>query len=177
MTDFVKGQKVTFARRIEFASRASNWGSDRRFFLGDSAEVTTVRKNIITVKAEDGYSYNVPRTDLDAPNGEAWDGTTDSTGKPKAKTRKLGEVPEGAISPDDPGIQWLFEDMAKVASNYNYCYQYDELADKLNIPGRIRDISITVKADGLSLTATVKARSRKEAEELVKAKINGTVTV
>lgn len=175
MTDFIKGQKVTFARRI-VAPRASGWGSDRTFFLGDSAEVTAVRKNTITVSYS-GYSYNVPRADLDAPNGEAWDGTTDSTGKPKAKTRKLGEVPEGAISPDDPGIQWLFEDMAKVASNYNYCYQYDELADKLNIPGRIRDISITVKADGLSLTATVKARSRKEAEELVKAKINGTVTV
>ena len=171
MVDFVKGQTVTFAETVRSAPRAAGWGSPRAFGVGSEAEVTTVRKNTITVSYR-GYSYNVPRESLATPNGEAWD--IDQPAKPRP--RKLGTPPEGAISPDDPGIQWLFEDMAKLANSSGYCRQYDDLADRLNIPGRVRDIHVALAVDGLSLTATVKARSRKEAEEMVKAKIKGTVT-
>ena len=51
MTDFQKGQTVTFAE-YHTADRTSGYGDSKTFQRGDSAEVTTVRKNTITVKVD-----------------------------------------------------------------------------------------------------------------------------
>ena len=179
MTDFQKGQTVTFAEEVNALS-SSGYKSRRVFQRGDTAEVTTVRKHTLTVKVENPnfgnptspyggrdttkfYSYNVPRSSLVAPNGEVWDES--------AKTRKLGEVPEGGIAPDDPRLAWLWEDAAKVADRSGYCSYYDRIADQLDIPGRLRDIGVSIKHNGVTLTASVKARTRKEAEEKIREKL------
>lgn len=183
MTDFQKGQTITFAEEVNALS-SSGYKSRRVFQRGDTAEVTTVRKNTITVRVANPnfgnptsawggrdttkfYSYNVPRSSLVAPNGEAWD----ESAKPKPKPRKLGEVPEGGIAPDDPRLAWLWEDAAKVANKSGYCGYYDRIADELNIPGRKRDISVSVTHAGITFTATVQARSRKEAEAKIREKL------
>ncbi len=173
MTDFEKGQTVRFNDETR-AERAAGWGGAHIFRRGDTAEITTVRKHTITVKGTGGYSYNVPRTALATPNGEVW---SEPAKTPKPKARKLGEVPEGGISPDDPGLAWLWEDAAKLASRSGYCNYYDRIADELNIPGRKRDVSVEMKVNGVTITATVQARSRKEAEELIRGKLAEPVKV
>lgn len=180
MTDFQKGQTVTFAESTT-GSRASGFGSSKNFVRGDSAEVSAVRKSTITVRVPNPsygqttpgygrdttktYSYNVARSSLRTPNGEAWNEVT------KPKPRKLGEPPEGGISPDDPRLAWLWEDAAKVANRSGYCGYYDRIAGELNIPGRKRAVSVSLKHNGIQITATVQARSRKEAERLVREKL------
>lgn len=180
MVDYRVGDVVTFAKRADAAS-ATGWGNPNRFNKGDTAEVTRVNKNRITVKVncvrtfpsyggntesvEGTYSFNVDRDVLETPNGEKWDESE------KPKRRKIGEVPEGMISPEDPRIQWLWEDAEKVANNSYYCSQYDHMADKLGIPGRVRDIRVDLLVNGIKVYGDVKARSEKEAVKLFKEKL------
>jgi hypothetical protein len=82
--------------------------------------------------------------------------------------RRIGEVPEGAIAADDPRIAWLFEDAARLADRLGFCGEFDQLADALGAPGRIRTFSIVFEpADGVKLTAKVEARSRRLAEQRI----------
>ncbi len=87
--------------------------------------------------------------------------------------RRLGETPDtpGAISIKDPGIQWLWEDLATFAEQQGYCTQYDALCAKVGIPGRPRDFDVTIEVGGLNFRTTVKARSQREAKEIAEAKI------
>lgn len=163
MTDFSKGQTVTFAENATGTQASNSWRT-RGFTKGETAEVTTVRKKTITVKI-DNYSFNVPRASLAAPNGEVW------TDVPKPPTRKIGETPADGIAADDPRLAWLWEDAAKLATRSGYCNVYDRIADELNIPGRLRNIEASITVDGLTLSATVKARSRKEAQQKIREKL------
>jgi hypothetical protein len=99
---------------------------------------------------------------------------------PPPPPRKLGVTPEHKDLPNldpsvpivsitDPGIQWLFDDMGKYADEQGYCSQYDALCVKLGIPGRPRDFAVDKTVNGLSFRTTVKARSQREANELVEA--------
>jgi organic hydroperoxide reductase OsmC/OhrA len=90
--------------------------------------------------------------------------------------RKLGRKPEGDefIGVDHPGIQWLFEDMGKFADQQGYCPQYDALTAKLGIPGRPRDFTVNKTVNGVQFHTTVKARSQREANELVEKALQGT---
>jgi hypothetical protein len=90
-------------------------------------------------------------------------------GTPKAakpKARKLGEKPDGDehIAIDDPRIAWIWEDISKFAQVQRYCHEYDRITQALGIPGRLRDITVQTKHNGVNLTATVKARSEAEAK-------------
>lgn len=164
MTDFTKGQQVTFNSETR-GDRGAGYGS-RLFARNSSAEVTAVRRLTITVRHEaTGYSYNVPRTSLKTPNGEVW------TPPVKVPPRKLGTPPEGGISPDDPRIAYLWEDAAKLANRLSFCGEYDQITEKLGIPGRERDIDVSIKINGIDVRTTVKARSKNEAEALVKEKL------
>jgi len=78
--------------------------------------------------------------------------------------RRLGEVPEGAISPDDPRIEWLWNDAARLAERMNHCSEYDRMCDLLGIPGRERKIGVALDVDGIKVKADVIARSKGEAE-------------
>lgn len=84
--------------------------------------------------------------------------------------RRLGQAPEGDhIDVDDPRIQWLFNDMGKYADDKGYCAEYDKLTARLGIPGRPRDFSVHFKLGDIAATTVVKARSQKEANEIVAA--------
>ncbi len=171
--DFVKGQAVTFAQAVTGHS-ASGYGYTHRFALGSAATVSRVSSNTITVKIVDSrygqrgeFSYNVPRTALATPNGEAY-----VKPAPKPKARALGELPEGeTIAIDDDRIAWIWRDAAKFAEQQRYCGQYDALTEKLGIPGREREFSVTTKVAGIDITARIKATSQKLAEALLKEKI------
>jgi hypothetical protein len=87
---------------------------------------------------------------------------------PDTHVRKLGEVPEGGIAPDDPRLAWLWEDAAKFAQKKGYCGQYDALTSALGIPGREREFKITTTVAGLEIKTSIRARSKQEAEEKVR---------
>ena len=175
MTDYQKGQTVSFDRDYPAAS-ASGYNQNHTFKRNDTAEVTAVRRNTITVRIRNPkitygqpmayYSYNIERGALKAPNGEAWDKTA------KPKPRKLGTTPEGNhISTDDPRIQWIWEDIAQYAVKRGYCSQYDSIAESLGIPGRLRDIRVNFTHNGVTLSGTVKATSQKDAERMLREKL------
>lgn len=182
MTDYAKGDIVTLSRGLT-ADGAAGYNT-HVFKGGDTAEVTTVRRETITVRirkrlygTEKWYSFNVPRTALAAPNGEAWDAAAVAAAA-KAK-RKLGQVPEGTlpdgtpyISPDHPGLQWLWDDAGKAAGGY--CYQYDQIANKLGIPGRLRAFDASATINGLKVHARIQARSQKEADDALRLKLEAT---
>lgn len=179
MVDFQKGQTVTFAKSHQGHSAGGYHGS-KTFRKGATAEVTAVRKAKITVRVENTNrasweskfrSYNVDRDALEAPNGEVWSEAD------KPKVRKIGEVPADGIAPDDPRIAWIWEDAAKVARNSGHCWEYDNLVDKIGGIGRMRDITATFTVDGVKISATVKARSNKEAEQILRDKIAAAPTV
>lgn len=188
MTDFQKGQTVTFAER-HTAQRASGYGDSKNFARGDTAVVTAVRKDTITVKVDNPlygtttgtgwnvvhhtaktHSYNVPRENLVAPNGEVW------TPAVKPVARKLGTVPEGGISPSDPGLAWFWEDAQKLANRLGYCSTYDDIAEKLGAPGRKRSFYVNAKINGLDVSTNVEAHSQKEAEAIVREKLASAPT-
>lgn len=91
--------------------------------------------------------------------------------------RKLGTKPEGEdyIGIDHPGIQWLFDDMGTYATREGYCSQYDALCVKLGIPGRPRDFTVKTTLNGITLNATIKARSQREANDLFKRALSEPV--
>ncbi len=87
--------------------------------------------------------------------------------------RPLGQVPEGGIEPDDPRVAWIFEDAGRLADRLGLCSDFDRIAEGIGAPGRERIFTITFDVtEGMSLTAKVTARSRKQAEQ----KLRGTLT-
>ena len=98
--------------------------------------------------------------------------------------RRLGkmppaeEFPEGVepIGIDHPGIQWLWEDMGRYATEQGWCPQYDALAARLGIPGRPREFDVNVEVGAVRFRATVMARSQREANELANAALRTSVT-
>lgn len=92
------------------------------------------------------------------------------TGADYVPPRKLGEKPEGDhIDIDDPRLQWIWDDAGAYAANRNYCNVYDQIADELGIPGRVRDFKVTHKIGSLTVSNSYKARSKKEAEAMLQA--------
>ena len=126
--DFQKGQTVTFAQR-SVGEPTNGWGARVTFNPDDTAIVTRVNRLRLTVKTSpNATSYNVFRSTLDNPNGEVW-----VAPPPRPKSRKLGEMPtEGGHLPmDDPRFAWVWDDVAKLATDRGYCSTYDEISDKL----------------------------------------------
>jgi hypothetical protein len=172
MTDFTKGQTVTTATVQNLHPLGSYWLNARRIPAGSEVTVTSTTKNVVRARfgdPKDGTVFNFPREAITAANGEAYDAAAAAA---KPKPRKIGEQPEGDhIALNDPRIQWIFKDAARVAQNAGHCRTYDELCDKVGIPGRERDIYINTTINGLAISTTVRATSLKAAEALVKEKL------
>ncbi len=114
-------------------------------------------------------SIDVPRAEIISVNG-----INPQTGQPPVIPRKLGVKPEDTeelthISVDDPRIQWLFQDMANFAEGKNWCSLYDELAEELGIPGREREWEVDVHRNGITMYATISARSETDARAKLEA--------
>lgn len=90
------------------------------------------------------------------------------------RPRKLGQKPEDTeemtyIDVNDPRLKWIWEDLGAYAEGKNWCSEYDQLCARIGIPGRPRDFSIEHVVGGISIRATVKAHSQREANDIVKA--------
>jgi hypothetical protein len=99
---------------------------------------------------------------------------------PSRRPRRLGQKPEDTddityIDKLDPGIQWLWEDLGRYATEQGYCPQYDALCAKIGIPGRPRDFSVSLDLNGVRFSATVQARSQREANERAQEAVNNGI--
>lgn len=91
------------------------------------------------------------------------------------RLRTLGVAPAGGLDPHDPRIAWIWEDAARLADRKDWCTEFDALCDALGAPGRVRKFSITMHdAGGVRVTARVEARSRRLAEEKLRAAAGGS---
>ncbi len=76
-------------------------------------------------------------------------------------------VPAGSIAPNDERLSYLWDRASAIADRRGLCAEYDSICEELGIPGRVRSFTVEVSRNGIDLSAKVKARSQKEAEELV----------
>lgn len=154
---------------------------------GEQFEVTRVYSETLQVRTigtkRVRVSYHSEQRRVSFTLSRSWLRFQDPNYVPPPAPRKLGVTPtheEAKLSEDveviginHPGIQWLWDDMGKYATDQGYCPQYDALAIRLGIPGRPRDFSVTTTVNGLTLHTTVQARSQREANELVEAAMKG----
>jgi len=105
-------------------------------------------------------------------------GVDPTTGAAPVPPRRLGQKPEDSsdipfnyIDVSDPGIQWLFEDMAKFADGKSWCSQYDELAAALGIPGRPQEWDVELEIDDIVITASITAGSLAEAASILRDRL------
>ncbi|MCC2033094.1 hypothetical protein [Microbacterium allomyrinae] len=151
MSTFDKGDYVV-AAADGAGDRASSSGRVA-YRAGDEFEVTSVYSDHLNVRMVGGGAvFRVPRERV------------------HQLPRKIGEVPEGSIHPEHPGLSWLFDDAARMADRLGLCHDYDRLCDALGIPGRVRTFTVKVlSAEGIEVTAKVQARSQSLAEQRVRA--------
>lgn len=91
------------------------------------------------------------------------------------RVRQVGAVPEGAIPPSHPGLDWLWEDAARLAERFGFCAEFDHLTDALGVPGRERTFRITMlNEDGIRIGASVTARSRALAEAKIRERLTAS---
>ncbi|KAK2701931.1 hypothetical protein QYM36_019432 [Artemia franciscana] len=90
------------------------------------------------------------------------------------QVRQVGVPPEGGIPLEHPALAWLWEDASRLAERFGFCREFDNLADALGAPGREREFRIPmISEDGIRVTATVRARSRRLAEQRIRERIAG----
>lgn len=153
MTHFDRGDYVV-AVSSGAGQRVRGYGSIG-YSAGEELEVTSQSAEYLNVrKGSDGYVFRVLRS------------------KVRPVTRRIGEVPEGGIDPDDPRVAWIFEDAGRLADRLGLCKDYDRLCDALGAPGRVRTFTIKlVSADGIEITAKVDARSKRQAEQKLREQV------
>ena len=155
MTDFEKGARVVLTEEGRYGY-ATGWGS--RFIRKGSAGVVTsqAKYQVVSVKFDGEDSVvRVPLgllapEDINAP-----------------RPRRLGEPPDGMLSPLDPRLSWLWDDAAKMANQKGLCSQYDSFVLALGVPGRPKNYTVTTKINGFTAKIIVKARSQAEADKMV----------
>jgi hypothetical protein len=151
MTTFRVGDRVTPLQGMDVDIP----NSYRRFHLEPGQVATVTRVGTVKVAVRSGgHSVWVYMDELEL-----------------STTRELGTVPEGGISPDDPGLAWLWEDAAQAAEYAGFCAAYDNLCDLLGVPGRMRKFKVEREIEGITATFSLEAHSRTEAEKLVDAKL------
>lgn len=146
MTTFAKGDYVVATD--DGAGPCASVRGRVTYRAGDELEVTSIYSDHLNVRMASGG--NVFRISPD---------------RVRKQTRSIGEVPTGALSPEHPGIAWLFDDAARLADRLGLCGDFDRICDALNIPGRVRTFTVDVfSAEGIKVTAKVEARSQRLAE-------------
>lgn len=139
---------------------------------GSIGVITRVYTHNIHVRFDKTALVNPPRTHSDQTTVSVPVEEVAPADPNAPRPRKLGEKPEGDqfIDPNDPGLMWLWDDIAAYADKQGYCSQFDTITNTLGIPGRKRDVTITIIiGDGIEAKTTIKARSPKEARDVLTA--------
>ncbi len=156
---FSVGDRVQVSEVGAYPS-ASGYYGHVRLETTETFRITREYKEVFTIKREKdryyaGNSFNVPKDKLVAAPPPV----------------DLSAVPSGSIPVDDPRLDYLWVHAAEIAKEMHLCSDYDKFADKLGIPGREREINVKVNVNGVDVSAKITARSRPEAERLLKAKL------
>lgn len=148
--DYQPGEYV-ITNASGYGSRAQGYGSVS-YDKGAELVITSKTSSHLNVRhVSGGRVFRVSRSQVHRP------------------PRELGEVPEGGIEADDPRIQWLFEDAARLANRLGLCRDFDRIAEQLGVPGRERTFTIKLSvSEGVDITAKVEARSKKHAEQRIR---------
>lgn len=182
------GEEVSVGDRVQvnrLMERQYRLNTNDRYDLREDEVFVVTRVNSSTLNIrgpkqvrDTRYPHNTADRDVSFAVDRMFLRFQDPNYVPPPPPRKLGRVPthEEArleedveiIGIDHPGIQWLFDDMGRYATEQGYCPQYDALCIKLGIPGRPRDFTVRSTVKGMVLTTTVQARSQREANQIVK---------
>lgn len=160
---FNVGQTVTANTTIRVTP--ADYGYAYNMAQGESGVITRVTSHKVLVRAHGrtGWVFKSQVTDPD-PNAP--------------KPRKLGEKPDAeSIDILDPRINWIWEDVAKYATQQGYCSTFDTMASALGIPGRERNFKLTANVNGLRGSFSIKARTKREAEAKLAEKLSGATEV
>lgn len=138
-------------------------GYRRTFEPGSTVTVTRVTKEGGWIRGAAARGDEVTLPFLGDP-AEFFGPTDPNAPRP----RKLGEKPEGDeyLDPNDPRLQWLWDDLAKYADRKSWCDTYDKLANDIGIPGRPKDFTISEVINGFSVSKKINARSKAEAQRI-----------
>lgn len=174
MTDFNVGDKVVTNRIVRYLYGIGGGYVDslEEGTVGYITRVYTQSVTFRTVRTHRPYgdepdeiSFNISKDALSLLNPN----------DPRAKEpRQLGTPPEDVVDPlmpDDPRLSWFWDDAGQLAKQMNHCSVYDQMCDRLGVPGRMRTISVSLEVNGLTVSTKVEARSKKEAEALVREKM------
>jgi hypothetical protein len=154
--EYTKGQTVLATRDVR-ARRVSGYGYVT-ISAGDELLITRVTSGSVHARIEDGYVFAISK-----------DALTPIDYVP----RKLRDVPEGMLSPDDPRLAWLWEDAGKLANRWDQCSTYDKFCDVLGLPGRMRNFNVSKKLpSGIEIRATIEAHSLREAEQMLEGQLS-----
>lgn len=83
--------------------------------------------------------------------------------------RKLGTKPEGDeyLSPNDPRLEWFWDDVSTIANASSYCNEFDLVIRKLGLPPRKREYTARGNLGSFELTRTYLARSQADANKML----------
>lgn len=104
-------------------------------------------------------------------------GVDPRTGEVPIPPRPWGTPPEDTdeqtyIHQDDPGIQWLWEDLAAYAKSKSWCADYEALAERMGIPGREQEwVANATLADGTVVSSTINATTQERADEQLRTRL------
>lgn len=166
----VIGDEVTLAEPLN-VTRVDGMGGVT-FPAGATLRITRVSEETVWVRGRTLYGY--PSYGEERSGNiyhETWNSLVNSADPNAPRPRKLGDVPEGGIAPDDPRLKWLWEDAAKVATQRGYCNQYDVVCNTLNIPGRPRSRRVSVQVGKVKMSGTFMATSTAEAREMFRKEL------
>jgi hypothetical protein len=160
------GAEVTLTREV--GGEQIGYGGFRRWNSGRVGYITRIGTQSVIVRSQD-VSIWVELHDLDL-TGRSVSGS--------GPARKLGTKPEDTeeqafIGIDDPGVQWIWDDLAEYAQRQSWCSQYDQLAAAVNIPGRPRNFTVRAMVNGNIITMQPRARSANEAIQFLRDSLPG----
>lgn len=176
MTQLMIGDRITVSpRRYPGVGNASS----SRFYVDEGQQLRITRVFTDTAIARGIFhgverSVSIWRHEILTVNG-----VDPETGSTPVPPRPLGQKPEDSpdvpfnyIGLDDPGIQWLFEDMGKFADGKHWCELYDELALQLGIPGRPQEWDVELEIGDMLITASsIEATSLAAATDIVRSRL------
>jgi hypothetical protein len=178
MTELFVGQELTLKTPVSGTPIGNGYGR-ATFPAGSVVELRKVGTQSVWARGFDpnrygGQQFTIPvYLDTSDPEDAARIFVAPDPDAPAP--RKIGEVPEGMISPEDPRLAWLWEDAGKLATRKGHCSTYDKLCDDLGIPGRERDFTVKREVGGFNISRKFKARSKKQAEEMFDAELKGAL--